>query len=283
MYYMIYWDRATDTWTPEELDITVHTGTPFQPLSCISYDSVNHHIYVAGNFTAINGVSAMNVAKWDGANWSPLDSGLGSHDTWITAIGYTGGWLYANYPSTPYLKLWNGSAWLDPLESLNNNVNRIVRNKFAPGVLIGGDFTKSGSYAYLAKAVERSIGSLAYNPGGAVLAIHCNTNTGYIYVGGLMAGLIQRYKYTPPAPWESVGGGLYGTAAPRVNSICTSDKGDVFAFGSFLRAGAPSPDGIPALRAAWWNGEEWKQMANGAGGTAGYWSIYEKDGVIVTT
>src|SRR6185295_398628 len=35
-------------------------------------------LYAGGNFSAAGGVTASNIARWDGANWSAVGSGTGS-------------------------------------------------------------------------------------------------------------------------------------------------------------------------------------------------------------
>nr|MBP6335115.1 hypothetical protein [Bacteroidia bacterium] len=41
---------------------------------CLLTDTINNFLYAGGNFTSVDGVTALNVAKWDGSNWSALGS-----------------------------------------------------------------------------------------------------------------------------------------------------------------------------------------------------------------
>jgi hypothetical protein len=54
------------------------------------------NLYVGGSFTAVGGVSATNIAKWDGSTWSALGSGIGGGDyTEVFALALSGIDLYA--------------------------------------------------------------------------------------------------------------------------------------------------------------------------------------------
>ncbi len=76
-------------------------------------------LYAGGDFTAMGGVSAENIARWDGSSWSALGSGL---DGGATALGAfddgTGMALYAggNFTSAGaiaanHVAKWDGSSW----------------------------------------------------------------------------------------------------------------------------------------------------------------------------
>lgn len=78
------------------------------------------NVYVGGDFTTIMGVAANHIAKWDGATWTALGSGLtrSSGQTTVRAILVDGANIYAGgifdaSGATPIhnLGVWNGSAW----------------------------------------------------------------------------------------------------------------------------------------------------------------------------
>jgi hypothetical protein len=58
-------------------------------------------LFVAGNFTHINGVAASGVARWDGTAWQPLGGGVrvnGPDFPWLWEVrdlAFVGGQLYA--------------------------------------------------------------------------------------------------------------------------------------------------------------------------------------------
>ena len=46
------------------------------------------NVYVGGYFTTIGGVSAINIARWDGTNWYPL--GVGGSSTAVDSLALDG-------------------------------------------------------------------------------------------------------------------------------------------------------------------------------------------------
>ncbi|MCC6143167.1 MAG: hypothetical protein IT368_05105 [Candidatus Hydrogenedentes bacterium] len=55
-------------------------------------------LVIGGSFSAAGGVSAANIAAWDGILWSPLGSGL---DSSVNALAVFGGELIAGKESPP--------------------------------------------------------------------------------------------------------------------------------------------------------------------------------------
>jgi hypothetical protein len=75
----------------------------------------NGSLYAGGEFTAIGSVAANYVARWDGAQWHPLDSGT-DHSVFALAVGRDGS-LYAGGRFTSVgdqvssnIAQWNGDA-----------------------------------------------------------------------------------------------------------------------------------------------------------------------------
>jgi hypothetical protein len=110
-------------------------------------------LYVAGNFTAINGTPANGVARWDGSKWESLGTGIrvtsddvGNRLLEVRALGFLGADLYATgvfrqsgEVATFNLSRWDGSKW-----------NAVPIGFFTPRDGIGGEldplsFASSGS------------------------------------------------------------------------------------------------------------------------------------------
>jgi hypothetical protein len=72
-------------------------------------------LYIGGGFTTVGGVSASNVARWDGSTWSPLGSGTGD-EVWTLALDgdgnlYAGGvFTTAGGVNVNHVARWNGDA-----------------------------------------------------------------------------------------------------------------------------------------------------------------------------
>jgi hypothetical protein len=78
------------------------------------------NLYIGGDFAAVGDVVANGIAKWDGANWSALGSGIGSPGSFVhvSALVMSRGDLYvggtfstAGGIATLNVAKWNGSSW----------------------------------------------------------------------------------------------------------------------------------------------------------------------------
>jgi hypothetical protein len=82
-------------------------------------DGSGDALHVAGTFTTLGGVSAENIAKWDGATWSALGSGLNGstlalqvfNDGAGTALYAGGSFNTAGGASANHIARWNGTSW----------------------------------------------------------------------------------------------------------------------------------------------------------------------------
>ncbi len=69
----------------------------------------NGNLYVGGDFDEIGGVTAQNVAKWNGSSWQALGDSVGALRTMTTdkqGRVYVGG-----YSVSKKVRRWNGSTW----------------------------------------------------------------------------------------------------------------------------------------------------------------------------
>src|SRR4029434_7001236 len=62
-------------WAPVGNVVTTQTS-PWGVALTIFDDGTGPALYAGGQFSAIGGVSATNVAKWTGTTWAPLGDGL---------------------------------------------------------------------------------------------------------------------------------------------------------------------------------------------------------------
>jgi hypothetical protein len=186
-------------------------------------------LYAGGEFTAIGGVPALRIARWNGTPWSALGSGLDSavnaicvYDSGYGPALYAGG-AFMHSGATPMrgVARWDGTAW--------NSVGDVVGTVNALTVFDDG----SGAKLYA---------------GGSFIA-----------AGGNALGNVARFD---GANWSAVDGGTNGT----VYALHVHDDGAgprLFAAGAFTRAG-----GNPALRVAKFDGASWSAPGSGLGGTA---------------
>ncbi len=260
-------------------------------LNCIAIDSDNN-IYVGGTFTSIGGVSATNIAKWDGSAWSALGSGVNGacNDIKIDSTNkvYVGGAFTSagGVSNTGYFAMWNGS-WNALGTGLDATCNALAIDS-SNRVYLAGAFTLCGgstswhigSWDGTAYDTTSFTGGLrGTNNTGNALAIN---SSGILYIGGFnitsMGGVstanIGSYN-TNTNKWSALGSGLNGTC----NVLALDTNNNLYAGGSFVTAG-----GVTCNRIAEWNGATWSALTTGvvqSGGngvfalkTIGYNKVY---------
>jgi len=118
-----------------------------------AYGSVNaivisgSDVYVGGSFNSIGGVSARNIAKWNGNTWSALGSGVGGTVSALATSGsalYVGGYFStAGSGNASNIAVWNGCGWWALGSGTNSQVSAIAVS--GSDVYVGGNFTTAGA------------------------------------------------------------------------------------------------------------------------------------------
>jgi hypothetical protein len=181
-------------------------------------------LVVGGCFSVAGDVTVNNIASWDGSNWQPLGSGVGSISSSNYVFALTvynneliaaGTFTSAGGVDANYIAAWNGSTW----QPLGGGIDG-----YSPGVhtltVYNGELIAGGSFT----------------TAGAVDANHIaawNGNT-----------------------WQPLGGGMSGYY-PKVKSLMVYN-GELIAGGKFTTAGA-----VDANNIARWNGSNWQAIGNG--------------------
>jgi hypothetical protein len=109
-------------------------------------------LYVGGAFGQAGGAPAINVARWTGSVWQPLDTGIGItgaqdmvHALLVSAEGvpYAGG-VFTQASGQPANRMvrWNGSQW----EALGPGVGAYENNSVLALVAFGDVRHASGSF-----------------------------------------------------------------------------------------------------------------------------------------
>ncbi len=107
--------------------------------------SYNGNLYVAGDFTSIDGISTSYIAKWNGAEWSAVGTGCNSK---IYALYVHENLLYAGGNFTTcggttvhYIASWNGTAW----SALGNGLSDAPRTlaSYNGNLVVGGWFAST--------------------------------------------------------------------------------------------------------------------------------------------
>jgi hypothetical protein len=173
----------------------------------------NGDLVAGGSFGSAGGISAVNIARWNGSVWSPLGSGVNDRVAALAELPSgdlvaAGNFMLAGGTSANYIARWNGSTW-SPL-----------------GTGVGG-------------TTFPSVSALAVQPNGDLVA------TGdFRLAGAVSANYIARWN---GSVWSPLGSGLGGPGLPEVRDLTVLPNGDLVAGGRFTTAG-----GIVAPHIARW-------------------------------
>jgi hypothetical protein len=223
------------------------------------------NLYVVGFFTAVDGVSANRIAKWNGSAWSALGTGLdsGANSLAIDSsnnIYVVGSFTTAGGVSVNKIAKWNGSSWSAVGSGVGANSDpQDVKIDSAGNVYIAGYFTSVDGVS--ANKIAKWNGSTwsalgtGLDGNGLELAIDSSNN---VYVAGQFS-TAGGVSITGLAKWNgstfsALGSGLNGHAW----HLKITSSGDLYASGPFTTAG-----GVSANRIVKWNGSAWSALGTG--------------------
>ncbi len=240
-------------------------------------------LYAGGQFSAAaaGSVPAVGIAKWDGASWSALGSGMAGSVNSLTVFDdgsgpalYAGGlFTSAGGVAANRIAKWDGTSWSALGSGLNSTVNALAvfDDGSRAALFAGGQFTSAGgvaanriarwdgtSWSALGSGADGSVEALAVFDDGSGPALFAGGQ--FTSAGGVAANRIAKWK---GASWSALGSGMDGT----VHALTEFDDGSgpaLFAGGNFSSA-----DGVPASRIAKWSGTSWSALGSGVGGAPG--------------
>jgi hypothetical protein len=224
---VLAWDGASWSWLARGLGGYARGIT--------TYDSGNGpEIYVGGRFhSAGSSVSARNIVKWDGANWTSLGSGVG-----------------------------------DPTEPSTHEVVTLTSfdDGQGPSLFVGGFFATAGGQQ--AFNIAKWNGQSWFPVGGGLTGSLGRVNSlqefhGELYAGGAfsMAGNApaSRIAKWNGTAWSDVASGMSGGSGVEAMTIFDDGSGPaLFVAGNFSFAGQ-----VPANSIAKWDGSAWHALGSG--------------------
>jgi len=263
-------------------------------------------LYAGGFFTSAGGVVANYIAKFDGASWSPLGSGMstiGGTSTVIDMAVYDDGGGPALYVAGTYasaggvagtsgIARWDGTSWSDVGGGVATGGLTPIAQALAvfddgggPALFATGSFTHAGGVAVngIAKwdGVRWSpLGTgLSVGGGGRALAVFDDGSGAgpALYVGGVFASAggtaaknIAKWNGTS---WSALGSGI-GGGLPSVTALANFDDGsgagpELYAGGEFSDAG-----GVAVNNIAKWDGTSWSSLESGGSGMSGGFTFF---------
>jgi len=143
-------------------------------------------LYAGGKFTTADKVSANDIAKWNGSEWSALGTGMNGS---VTALAVApDGTLYAGGAFTSaggvpaaHVAKWNGKTWSALTSGMNGNVSALVVTNTGT-LYAGGAFTTAGGASALYVAMWNGAWSAIGSTGSSTNALLVDSN-GNLYAG----------------------------------------------------------------------------------------------------
>lgn len=260
------WEPTTGVWS--ELGSGVSPFGINYGVRCIAA-MPNGELIVGGTFTSIDGVSASNLARFDGFSWSSMGVVDGSVYA-LTAMPngdlvIGGDFTVAGGIAAIGIARFDGVAW----SSLGDVPNvRALRVRPNGDLVAGGTFSVAGGVAAanIARFDGTSWTALGAGCDGAVLALATASNGDlfaggrFLTAGGLAASRIARWD---GATWAPLGGGVFTSGQNGVDCLTTLSNGDLIAGGTFQGAGTV---GGASPYMARWDGSSWLPIADGPSG-----------------
>ncbi|HEX6883650.1 MAG TPA: HYR domain-containing protein [Planctomycetota bacterium] len=229
-------------------------------------------LYAAGGFRSIGSLAADRIARWDGASWQALGSGLNSlvetlvvHDDGTGPALYAGGaFILAGGALANRIARWDGASWTPLGAGMNSPVWALAEHDDGSGLALyaGGGFTSAGgaganriarwngaSWSALGSGLDGGVLALAVHDDGTGPALYAGGD--FDVAGGSPAKSIARWN---GAGWTSLGDGLHGS----VSALAVFDDGSgpaLFAGGFFTSAGTTLD-----ARIARWDGVSWSEF-----------------------
>jgi hypothetical protein len=280
---LLRWDGAAWT-TPNEDGSSVDVRT-----ITVHDDGAGETLYIGGDFSEVSGVSARNVAKWDGASWSALGPGL-SREVEALIGGSVGGerFLYAlgEFPLAGTLVVnnvarWDGVNWSAMQGGLvnagfGNGGGALAFASLGDGaqssLFVGGVMRGAGDVDVLSIAEwdGDSWAKLGDGLDGGVFALETFNNSGgeTLVVGGefnsVGSKVLDQIARWDGDVWSAFESGLQTFGSSFVRAIHAFENDGfttLFAGGRFTDVDASRTDLIIA-----WDGETWSPLGGGLEG-----------------
>ena len=227
------------------------------------------NLYVGGSFNTAGGVTANNIAKWDGTSWSALGSGMNSR---VSALAfdpsgnlYAGGYFTtAGGVSANRIAKWDGTSWSALGSGMNQNgaVTALAVNS-SGNLYAGGEFTTAGGITanFIAKWDGTSWSALGSGMNNYVSALAVDSS-GNLYAGGMFttAGdiTVNHIAKWDGTSWSALGSGIGTRSSDGVSAVAFDSSGNLYAGGGIITAGGVTANGI-----AKWNGTSWSALGSG--------------------
>jgi hypothetical protein len=248
-------------------------------------------LYAGGRFVIAGGAFVQCVARWDGARWWPLGSGvaLGGIFTNVRCLAvfddgsgsgpalYAGGFFsVAGGQTAKSVARWNGMEWSPVGGGMDDAVFALAvfddGSGGGPALYAGGSFTLAGGTAAsrIARWNGRTWSPVSSGMSSSVFALETfDDGSGggpklfaggaFTSAGGSLANRVARWD---GSMWVALGTGTNNTVL-SLEAFHDGTRSRLYVGGQFSTAG-----GEPASRIASWDGRSWSSVGAGVSGPA---------------
>ena len=218
------------------------TGSGFTLTKITSMVTYNNELIVGGDFTAIGGIVAHSVAKWNGANWSNV--GIGSYlNSKVKDMVVYNNKLYI---SADKLYVWDGIS-LNPINYVNTNFSNGI---FGSDLhIFNGDLYILGDGPSLSGEIYKFDGSNVTLIQGVSNGNCLGDLNNVLYCGGDEG--LSKFENNV---WTSVNG--ITTSSPKILNIVRYNN-ELYALGEFNSLG-----GLTVNNLAKYNGTNWINVSS---------------------
>jgi hypothetical protein len=242
-------------------------------------DGTGPALYAGGDFVSAGSQTVNRVAKWDGATWTPLGSGLNNT---VRAFAVFEGALYAGGDFTASgavaglnrIARWNGASWEAVGSGVSGGLVRALEvfdDGSGEALYVGGGFTSAGGVpdtSFLARWNGQAWSSVDADLNLRVnaLKVFDDGNGPALYAGGRFstAGGVpaNRVAKWNGSAWSALGDGVTGGSSPWVRALEVHDDGSGPAL--YVGGGFASASAVPGTSLiARWDGHSWSALASG--------------------
>lgn len=272
-------------------------------------------LYAGGSFSLAGTAQALRVARWNGANWSSLGTGMGGQSftsvyaltvfdpdgSGPTAASLIAGGVFtsAGGVSANYIARWNGTSWSGLGAGLDREVHTLAvydpdgTGPTPPSLYAGGFFTQAGGQPASYISRWRSPNWFTVGGGmdsfvsglGVIDADGAGGNPPLLYVGGFFtqagsepANHVAIWNGTA---WSALNSNSPGNGTNNtVNVLATFDPDGSGPCGPRLYAGGffTTAGGVPVNHVAQWTGDSWLQLGTGMNDVVYALATYDNDG-----
>lgn len=257
-------------WSPLGSGMT-GTHPQLSSVTALAWDGTNNHLYAGGLFIKAGESPANNIARWDGANWFPLGSGVNGEvlalawDSDTNNLYVGGSFAMAGGNQANHIARWDGADWFPLGAGMDGEVLALVWDNVSKNLYAGGNFKTAGEVTanYIAKwdgITWSPLGSGMMN--GWVMALAWDHSKSHLYAGGNFTG-VDGNIIRQVAKWDGNGwmplGEVVGNQLGPIHALAWDGAtNSLYAGGSIHQAG-----GVPANMVAKWDGTNWSPLGSG--------------------